>query len=55
MNDLGDGLEANDLPKFHCRWYDVGDNELYVMRPVPEGRVIAENIANRLEVKKRFI
>jgi len=55
MNDLGDGLSANDMPKFWCRWYDVGENELFKLKPVPHGDDIAEAIAARLEVKKTWI
>lgn len=55
MNDLSDGLGADDLAPYHSRWYDVSNNKSYLMLPVPHGDDIAEVIDSRLRVKTRFI
>lgn len=55
MTDLGDGLDAEGLPEFHSRWYDVNKNRLFTLQPVPDGEVIVAEIEKRLEIKRRFI
>lgn len=40
------------LPKYHSYYYDVGENQLYRMRPVPEVQAIYGTFARRLGNRK---
>lgn len=55
MTDLGDGLDATDMPPYHSTWYDVGADDNYKMLPVPDGEQIAYDIERRLKVKRIFV
>jgi hypothetical protein len=46
------------LPQYHSLWYDVGRNELVMMKPVPDDDTIRASIESQLEQrgrKKKFI
>lgn len=41
------------LPDFHSYYYDVGDDELIVLKPVPTEEIIIQNINTKLQPKKK--
>ena len=43
------------LPDYCCYWYDVGQNCLFDLKPVPDPAVIAESINDRLRPKRRWV
>lgn len=42
------------LPDYHSHWYDVGKDNAYVLRPVPDATVLTETMHNRLKPKRRL-
>lgn len=52
MSDYMDGLEINRLPKYHCLWYDVGDNESVVFEPVPDAATLIEIFHEEIEAQE---
>lgn len=55
MTDLGDALDASELPAYHSKWYDVSGDTSYSMLPVPDGEQIAYTIEQRLKPKRVFV
>lgn len=45
--------EPARLPQYHSLWYDVGKNELVMMKPVPDDDTIRTMIESQLEVKDK--
>lgn len=43
---------TNQLPPYHSFYYDVGANELVVLKPVPAGEAILAKIRSRLDAMK---
>lgn len=43
-----DWIETGTLPKYHSLYYDVGDNKLTPLTPVPDIEKIHDNFARRL-------
>lgn len=41
----------NRLPKYHAYWYDVGQDNVFQMQPVPEASEIVDAIDSRLSPK----
>lgn len=44
----------NRLPVYQCYWYDVGNDNVFIMQPVPQADIIIDDIESRLK-KKRII
>lgn len=40
--------QLNNLPKYNCLWYDVGDGVATVLNPAPDRNVIINNFLHRL-------
>jgi len=47
------GALDDRLSKYHSRWYDVSEDVLLTVGPVPEADVIIERFYDRLEPKRR--
>lgn len=46
----------NDLPPYHCLWYDVGRGQTTVLRPAPDRQTIINRFIHRLKpVKTRAL
>lgn len=45
----------NRLPDYHAYWYDVGRDNAFQMKPVPDADTIRETIQTRLRPKRRHI
>lgn len=43
------------LADYHSRWYDVGQDATFVMRPVPDADTILETFHDRLAVKRKRV
>jgi len=43
------------LPEYHSRWYDVGNDALFQLKPVPDRDVIAQALHDKLAPKRRMI
>jgi len=43
------------LPPYHPRWYNIKDDERFVLQPVPSGDEIIAAIDKQLEPKRRWI
>lgn len=43
------------LQKYHSRWYDVGEDRSFLMRPAPSPDDIAERIEDRLRPNRKHI
>lgn len=55
VNDLGRENVMRDLAQdYHCKWYDVGRNQLTRFSPVPEKGDIIDMINRRLPAKRRL-
>ena len=48
------GALKRRLPAYCCHWYDVAQNVLFDLQPVPEADVITEMIDSRLRPKSRW-
>lgn len=51
----GQILEPGKLPRYHSRWYNIKDDEKYLLRPVPGSDIIVNDINSQLEPKRRII
>lgn len=47
--------DAERLPEYHSRWYDVNSDRLHTLGPVPSGEEILERFASRIEPRRRMI
>ena len=47
--------DADRLPEYHSRWYNVEKNRLFVVRPVPRAEEILERIRARLKPRRYTI
>lgn len=64
LNNKTDRVKVNDfiadgdedfykpLPDYYSRWYDVGNNNLLTMKPVPEKRLLIEKFNAKIEKQK---
>lgn len=43
------------LPKYHSRWYNLKDDERFVLMPVPSADEIVQAIDSQLEPKRRWL
>lgn len=43
----------DELPKFHCNWYDAGQGEAFKMLPAPDAQAILDRIDSRLSPKRK--
>jgi DNA helicase HerA-like ATPase len=43
------------LPPYHPRWYNIKDDERFVLRPVPSGDEIISMIDKQLEPKRKWV
>jgi hypothetical protein len=41
------------LEPYHCNWYDVGQDEVFKMKPVPDAQTILDRIDTRLSPKRK--
>lgn len=64
LNDIRDrkiieGFFPDDLdvilPEFHSRWYDIKQNKIFRLLPVPDADNIRERFSERLKPKRRFL
>jgi hypothetical protein len=49
------GKEIVRIPEFHSKWYDVGSDRLFTLKPVPDAETILDVIDTRLSPKRRTI
>lgn len=52
---LPHGALKDRLPDFCCYWYDVSQNALFDLKPVPDPAEIAQSINDRLRPNKRWV
>jgi hypothetical protein len=52
---LPQGAVEARLPEYHSRWYDVGNDALFQLKPVPDREVIAQGLHDKLAPKRRMI
>jgi hypothetical protein len=45
---------SSDTPRFHSRWYDVSENKVFLMKPVPKEDRLVEMLDARLKPRTRF-
>jgi hypothetical protein len=43
------------LPKYHCRWYDVGNDFSCILTPCPDEKAILRRFHERLSKRKKFL
>lgn len=46
-----DNRKPGLLPKYHCLWYDVGEQKSAAFKPVPEANKLIETFAKKLDLK----
>lgn len=52
---IGDGIDLSEtVPRFHSRWYDVGENSVFHMKPVPQEDRLVEMLDARLKPRRKF-
>lgn len=44
-----------ELPEFHCHWYDVGANQSHIIRPVPDAETLRDRLHERLKPRRRKV
>jgi DNA helicase HerA-like ATPase len=49
------GLIATRLPQYHCAWYDVGNDEAFILQPVPDADTILDRLDDRLSPRRKAI
>lgn len=42
------------IPEYHCRYYDINADKLFLMQPVPERDSILQRFNDKLKPKRRF-
>lgn len=45
------GIDQTQLARYNCHWYDVQEDRVFVIRPVPDAETIAASIDARLKKK----
>lgn len=55
VTDFDEGYVGLDLPKFHCRWYDVSEDWGCTLAPVPGDDEILDTFERRLAPKHRTL
>lgn len=48
-------LPADRLPKFHSKWYNIKDDEVFALKPVPSDEQIIAEIDGQLKPKQRWL
>lgn len=51
---MPEGAVDNRLPEYHSRWYNVKDDALFTMQPVPSKQNILADIDKRLPKRQRW-
>lgn len=55
LSEMMPGNLHDRLPDYHSRWYDVGRDASFIMRPVPEGDEILDVFDRRLEKRRKIL
>lgn len=54
VSEYMDGREIPRLPKYHCLWYDVSEDNAVVFEPVPSDDDLVEAFAEEIEEMAQF-